>query len=77
MPDSSSSSKKKSGKVEGKGGASEDIRLPGEKAVRETGESIPVKPEPRDGAPDHPTDPAAVDQRRQVIGTDDPKDKTE
>ena len=53
-----------------KGRGSSDIRLPGEKAVRGTEKSVPVKPAPDN--PGGPTNPAAVDRRRQIVGTDDP-----
>ena len=45
-------------------------QIPGEKAVPRTGDSLPVEPPQRDGD-DEPMDEAAVDRRRQVIGTDD------
>jgi hypothetical protein len=53
-----------------KGRGSSDIRLPGEKAVRATGKSVSVKPASR--TPGGPSEPAAVDRRRQIVGTDDP-----
>lgn len=53
-----------------KGRGSSDIRLPGEKAVRGTKKSVPVKP--ASDNPGGPSDPAAVDRRRQIVGTDDP-----
>ncbi len=53
-----------------------EIQIPGEKAIRGTDQSLPVKPPKRSKVADRPTDPAAVDQRRQIIGTDEPKDKT-
>ncbi len=44
----------------------------GEKRVRATKASVPVAPPRRQsGTHDGPTDPAAVDQRREFIGTDD------
>jgi hypothetical protein len=58
-----------------KGRGSSDIRLPGEKAVRGTSKSVSVKP-PSD-TPGGPSDPAAVDQRRQIVGTDDPGGRSE
>lgn len=51
-------------------------KISGEKAVRRTGATVPVKPPPRSAKADEPMPPAAVDQRRQVIGTDDPKAHT-
>ena len=55
-----------------KGQGSSEIRLPGEKSVRSTSKSVPVKPGGKGGGSDGPTDPAAVDRRRQIVGTDDP-----
>lgn len=44
----------------------------GEKRVKETNASVPVAPARRArGRHDGPTDPAAIDRRRQVIGTDE------
>ena len=44
----------------------------GEKRVKKTRASIPVGPARRKrGTHDGPTDPAAVDRRRQVTGTDE------
>ena len=45
-------------------------QIAGEKAVPRTDESLPVEPPERDGD-DEPMDEAAVDRRRQIIGTDD------
>ena len=45
-------------------------QIPGEKVVPRTGDSLPVEPPQRDGD-DEPTDEAAVDRRRQIVGTDD------
>lgn len=45
---------------------------PGEKAVEKTDSDVPVAPEPQPAVPDHPTDPAAIDQRKQFTGTDEP-----
>ena len=45
-------------------------QIPGEKAVPRTEDSLPVEPPQRDGD-DEPMDEAALDRRRQVIGTDD------
>ena len=55
-----------------KGRGSSELRLPGEKSVRATSKSLPVKPGRKRGGADAPTDPAAVDRRRQIVGTDDP-----
>ena len=44
----------------------------GEKRVKETEASVPVAPARRPrGRHDGPTNPAAVDRRRQVTGTDE------
>ena len=51
-------------------------KIPGEKSVRRTGATVPVKPTRRSAEADEPTPAAAVDRRRQVIGTDDPKTHT-
>jgi hypothetical protein len=46
----------------------------GEKRVKRTGASIPLGPARRQrGTHDGPTDPAAVDRRRQITGTDELK----
>ena len=45
-------------------------QIPGEKAVPQTDQDLPVEPPERDGD-DEPMDEAAVDRRRQIIGTDD------
>ena len=47
-------------------------QIPGEKAVRRTEDSIPVEPPQRDGD-DEPMPVEALDQRRQVVGTDEPR----
>jgi hypothetical protein len=45
----------------------------GEKRVRETEQSVPVAPaRRRRGAHDGPTDPAAIDRRKEFVGTDQP-----
>jgi hypothetical protein len=47
----------------------------GEKRVKETRASVPVGPARRKrGTHDAPTDPAAVDRRKQFSGTDQPAD---
>ena len=49
----------------------------GEKRVKATGASLPVGPSPRRrGTHDGPTDPAAIDRRREFTGTDQPADPT-
>jgi hypothetical protein len=47
-------------------------QLPGEKAVKRTGATVPVKPERDTRAKSEPTPPAALDRRRQGVGTDEP-----
>jgi hypothetical protein len=48
----------------------------GEKRIGETDASIPIAPGRRKrGTHDGPTDPAAVDKRREFTGTDDPVDR--
>jgi hypothetical protein len=44
--------------------------------VGETDATVPVQPRKRSGVPDHPDTAAALDQRRQIVGTDDPKTRT-
>jgi hypothetical protein len=45
----------------------------GEKRVRKTDTTIPVGPaRRRRGTHDGPTDPAAIDRRKQFSGTDEP-----
>jgi hypothetical protein len=47
----------------------------GEKRVKETNATVPVAPaRRRRGTPDGPTDPAAIDRRKQFSGTDEPAD---
>ena len=47
----------------------------GEKRVKETDASIPVGPSRRArGTHDGPTDPVAIDQRKEFTGTDQPAD---
>jgi hypothetical protein len=45
-------------------------QLPGEKAVQPTDATVPVAPKTPEL--DAPLAPEAVDQRRQIIGTDEP-----
>ena len=52
-------------------GGKSSLQLPGEKAVQRTGAMLPVEPAgPGPGARE-PLPDAAVDRRRQVVGTDD------
>jgi hypothetical protein len=46
-------------------------QLPGEKAVADTDETFPVKPERPAPGEREPMPPEALDQRRQIVGTDD------
>lgn len=41
--------------------------------VGETDTTVPVQPRRRGGVPDHPDTAAALDRRRQIVGTDEPK----
>ena len=47
------------------------LQLPGEKAVKPTKQTVPVAPRRRGPGDAEPMPTAAVDRRRQVIGTDD------
>jgi len=40
--------------------------------VKPTGATIPVAPRRRSRVPDHPTEPAAVDRRRQIVDENGP-----
>ncbi len=51
-------------------------QIPGEKAVKRTNQALPVEPERPAPGEVEPMPPAALDQRRQVVGTDDPKGAT-
>ena len=51
-------------------------QLPGEKAVRDTDQTVPVKPERAAPGATEPMPAAAVDRRRQIVGSDDPRDRT-
>jgi hypothetical protein len=55
------------------GGAAREAaaQLPGEKAVKRTGRTVPVGPKRRAAAGAEPLPPAALDRRRQVVGTDE------
>ena len=47
----------------------------GEKQVKETDATVPLAPpRRRRGTHDGPTDPAAIDRRKQFSGTDEPAD---
>ena len=52
-------------------------QIPGEKAVRRTQQALPVEPERPEPGETEPMPPQALDQRRQVVGTDDPTGRTE
>src|SRR5690349_13428468 len=48
-------------------------QLPDEKAVRETDRTVPVAPAPKESPEERSPIPLpAVDQRRQIVGTDEP-----
>ena len=51
-------------------------KIPGEKAIRRTGATVPVKAPRRSAKAGEPIPEPALDHRRQVIGTDDPKTRT-
>ena len=59
--------------------SSKDVRPPairGEKRVKETDATVPVAPAPRRrGMRNGPTDPKAVDRRKEFTGTDQPADE--
>jgi hypothetical protein len=62
-------------------GTSADQRSPrvakiDEMNVGETDATVPVQPRKRGDVPDHPDTAAALDRRRQIVGTDDPKTRT-
>lgn len=46
-----------------------------ERVVQETDRTVPVEP-PKPSKADEPMNPDALDHRRQIVGTDEPKDKT-
>jgi hypothetical protein len=52
-------------------GGDSSLQLPDEKAVRPTGATLPVKPARPSPGDREPLPDAAVDRRRQVVGTDD------
>jgi hypothetical protein len=43
--------------------------------VNETTEAVSVKPRSRGNVPDHPDAPAAIDRRRQIVGSDEPRSR--
>lgn len=45
-------------------------KIADERAVRETDQTVPVKPVKASKVAESPTDPAAVDRRKQFSGTD-------
>jgi hypothetical protein len=47
------------------------LQLPGEKAVTRTSASVPVEPRRRPPGDNEPMPGAAIDRRRQIVGTDD------
>ena len=47
------------------------LQLPGEKAVTRTSATVPVEPRRRPPGEREPMPGAAIDRRRQVVGTDD------
>jgi hypothetical protein len=49
-------------------------QLPGEKAIADTDRTVPLRPERPAPGEREPLPPAALDLRRQVVGTDDPGD---
>ena len=52
-------------------GGKSSLQLPHEKVVKPTGVTVPVEPARRPPGDREPLPGAAVDQRRQVIGTND------
>jgi len=47
------------------------LQLPGEKAVKPTDRTVPLGPKRKTAAEREPIPAAAVDRRRQIVGTDD------
>jgi hypothetical protein len=47
-------------------------QLPGEKAIADTDQTVPVKPERIAPGDAEPMPAPAIDRRRQIVGTDDP-----
>ena len=77
---SRSSSPRKDATLESREPLAPDIRRKGkppEKQVRETDKTVPVAPRRQGKEAKSPPPLAAADQRRQVIGTDDPKDQSQ
>jgi hypothetical protein len=54
-----------------KGRGSSNIGITGEKKVRPTASTVPVKRSKREDVNELPTDPAAIDHRRQIVGLND------
>jgi hypothetical protein len=52
-------------------GGKSSLQLPDEKVVRATNATLPVEPARRAPGDRDPMPDAAVDRRRQVVGTDD------
>ena len=67
-----------SGRTTGKSVAGKNVpssrKIPGERAVRETDSTVPVKPVKRRRGTEKPSDPAAIDRRKQFTGTDEHAD---
>jgi hypothetical protein len=57
-------------------GARSGIQLPDEKSIKPTDQTLPVQPPKRARKPERPTAAPAVDQRRQIVGTDEPKNRS-
>ena len=57
-------------------GASPGPKLPYEKSVRPTGRTVEVKPVKETRIAKSPLKGAAVDRRRQIVGTDEPRAKS-
>ena len=57
-------------------GSRSPIQLPDEKSVRPTGKTLPVKPVRRSRKANEPLAAPALDRRRQIVGTDEPKTRT-
>lgn len=77
---SKSSSRRKDATLESRQKLAPDIRRkarPAEKQVRETEKTVPLAPRKRGKDAAAPMPVVAADQRRQVIGTDDPKGQSQ
>lgn len=57
-------------------GASPGPKLPYEKSIRPTGRTVEVKPAKESRIAKSPLKGAAMDRRRQIVGTDEPKAKS-